>query len=250
MSVTGEIKNLYSNKDKTRVLLPRTKTKAVSDENGTSLDVLLDGKAPAGYGLGTWATDYGTAVADANDCTDSGWFYVTENTLNGPGTRGVMRVEGFNDLATTQTFYSAYYTTTMTMVLQRNKRNGVWEPWEFIQQPMYAGSEMRTTERFHGKPVYALYTGDLGGLSATSNFTAFNFKEHGIIDSIVSCTGNVWNDTNGIKWNFPFIYSDSANQFALCGASANGGIYVLSNSGALSSYNHCEFIVKYTKKAD
>lgn len=42
MSVTGEIKNLYSDKDKTRVLLPRTKTKAVSDENGTSLDVLLN----------------------------------------------------------------------------------------------------------------------------------------------------------------------------------------------------------------
>lgn len=42
MSTTGEIKNLYSDKDKTKILLPRTKTKAISDENGTGLDVLLN----------------------------------------------------------------------------------------------------------------------------------------------------------------------------------------------------------------
>ena len=120
---------------------------------------------------------------------------------------------------------------------------------EWQNPPMVAGMEYRTTERYNGKPVYAYYTGDMGGLSA-SLYTAFSFYTSGVIDSIVSCDGNTWSGSAGTKWSFPFIYGDGANQFAICGANANGGIYVLSPGGAISAYNHCEFLVKYTKKSD
>lgn len=39
---TGKIKTLYSDKEKTEALFPRTKTNAISDENGVGLDALLD----------------------------------------------------------------------------------------------------------------------------------------------------------------------------------------------------------------
>ena len=41
--ITGEIKTLYSDKEKTTSLFPRTKTSAVSDADGRNLDVILDG---------------------------------------------------------------------------------------------------------------------------------------------------------------------------------------------------------------
>ncbi len=38
---TGKIKTLFSDKEKTEALFPRTKVKAITDDNGTGLDVLL-----------------------------------------------------------------------------------------------------------------------------------------------------------------------------------------------------------------
>ena len=42
MSIVGKIKTLFSDKDKTEALFPRTKVSAVSDDNGTGLNVLLE----------------------------------------------------------------------------------------------------------------------------------------------------------------------------------------------------------------
>ena len=42
MSTTGKIKILFSDKEKTEALFPRTKTSAVSSDDGTGLNVILD----------------------------------------------------------------------------------------------------------------------------------------------------------------------------------------------------------------
>ena len=42
MSIVGKIKTLFSDKDKTEALFPRTKVSAVSDDNGVALSVLLE----------------------------------------------------------------------------------------------------------------------------------------------------------------------------------------------------------------
>ena len=39
---TGKIKTLYSDKEKTEALFPRTKTSAVSDNEGRGLDAILE----------------------------------------------------------------------------------------------------------------------------------------------------------------------------------------------------------------
>ena len=41
MAITGKIKTLFSNPEKTEALFPRTKTSAVTNDDGISLDVLL-----------------------------------------------------------------------------------------------------------------------------------------------------------------------------------------------------------------
>lgn len=42
MSLIGKIKTLFSDKEKTQPIFPRTKIKAVSDDNGVRLDVVLE----------------------------------------------------------------------------------------------------------------------------------------------------------------------------------------------------------------
>lgn len=42
MSITGKIKTLFSDSAKTEALFPRTKTSAVSDDDGVGLNVLLE----------------------------------------------------------------------------------------------------------------------------------------------------------------------------------------------------------------
>lgn len=49
MSITGKIKTLFSDVAKTEALFPRTKTSAVSDDNGVGLDVILENVATKEY---------------------------------------------------------------------------------------------------------------------------------------------------------------------------------------------------------
>lgn len=44
MSITGKIKTLFSDPAKTQALFPRTKVKAISDDNNVSLEILLGEK--------------------------------------------------------------------------------------------------------------------------------------------------------------------------------------------------------------
>ena len=44
MSITGKIKTLFADSAKTEALFPRTKTSAVSDDNGVDLNVILENK--------------------------------------------------------------------------------------------------------------------------------------------------------------------------------------------------------------
>ena len=55
MALIGKIMTLFSDKDKTSPVFPRTKVNAVSDENGTGLDALLDACAKQND-LGTQVT--------------------------------------------------------------------------------------------------------------------------------------------------------------------------------------------------
>lgn len=57
MSIVGKIKTLFSDKNKTEALFPRTKVSAISDDNGVGLNVILD--------------DINTKVANVKTYTDN-----------------------------------------------------------------------------------------------------------------------------------------------------------------------------------
>ena len=79
MSIIGKIQSIFLDREKTQPIFPITKTKAVSDENGRSLDVLLDDKA---------SKDFVTAkIAEAQLGGDSG-----EIDLSGFATKDDLKV--------------------------------------------------------------------------------------------------------------------------------------------------------------
>lgn len=57
---------------------------------------------------------------------------------------------------TDQTMMQIAYRSTSnpTQFATRRMTNGVWDEWEYINPPMYAGVEYRTAERWGNKPVY------------------------------------------------------------------------------------------------
>ena len=108
------------------------------------------GAAPSGYGLGTT----GTYCANANNANKSGWYGVDVNTTNIPsGAAGVMFVKTLS----TENGTDIYQTITSGVTAIRRYYSswaGAWQPWEYINPPMTAGVEYRTTERINGKAVY------------------------------------------------------------------------------------------------
>lgn len=203
------------------------------------------GAAPSGYGLGNKdevpnIIDWGTLGV----ATQPGWYKVAfDSWYTG---ESILRVDAMGNQIV-QTFMQ--FDKDILQICRRARAwNSDWCDLEWDNPPMLPGVVYRTTKRHNGKPVYVLYTGDKGGLSA-NNLTSFNCYDSGVIDEIVSCNGNVWKDGQP-KYSFPLIYGNGANQFVICGASANGVVNVLSPGGAMSSYNHCSFTIEFTKLAD
>lgn len=105
------------------------------------------GAAPAGFGLGGNVVD----VSSANDITATGWYRSDSNT---PNTYWwyIMHIQHWSGDAEQIAF--SYNDPTKPMTI-RVKLDNVWGEWEYINPPMVAGVEYRTTERFNKKVVYA-----------------------------------------------------------------------------------------------
>ena len=112
----------------------------------------LEGKAPAGYGLGGTSS---TLTRDANAVTGTGWHNCDVNTPDNSWWYG-QHIQYDNGYA-----YQRFVRTDTGYVVERTQIAGVWQPWEWDNPPMLPGVEYRTTERFLGKVVY-VKTYDLG----------------------------------------------------------------------------------------
>lgn len=208
MSITGEIKNLYSDKDKTKVLLPRTKTKAVSDENGTSLDVLLRDKAPSGYGLGVGSAWIGDNV-DIDTLILPGWYSYSQNNIsnNKPFAIADIFVLARGSGATCIQV-AAYRAGFYPQIKIRKMGDNIWSDWEYINPPMELGVEYRTTERYNGEPVYIKRL-DIGALPNASRAAIGNlyFPKR---KALISVTGVATHVDGQV---IPFPYKASATQY-------------------------------------
>lgn len=245
MSVTGEIKNLYSDKDKTRVLLPRTKTKAVSDENGTSLDVLLEGKAPAGFGLGeqVYFTNAITAIEDLDNLYTTCYFVLVlpfaPVVLNG---QTFASAHGRNHCFMDGRVYQELIPVGSPHKIVRTCFNNVWSPWEHVNPPMRLGIEYRTTERYNGKPIYRKAI----NLGAMPNATIARIN-HGVenIDFCFPPEGCMFHGAGANNVSFP--YFESITNF--CSTELQKSGIVIATGGNSSAFNGIIYL-KYTKTTD
>ena len=127
----------------------------VSEATQTALDLkadaaemqtALDGKAPAGYGLGENCIH----VESINEITKSGYYKLyAEPADDAVAFHAVAYDENNIDLSSN--------------ILHRAKLGGVWGEWEWVNPPMVLFQEYRTTELCEVNPVYTMeiYCGTL-----------------------------------------------------------------------------------------
>lgn len=126
---------------------------------GGAIDIALQNKAPAGYGLGANST----FVTDFNDAKLPGW-YSGDPAVNYPskiqyGGYGMVFVQGYRNGLITQRWmwqHNTYLPQLTEAIRYYNPDNGFWSEWEYVNPPMRIGVEYRTTERWNGKPVYVI----------------------------------------------------------------------------------------------
>lgn len=144
--------------------------KTLSDDS--SIAAALEGKAPAGYGLGGAAKTL-SAADDLNVIRVTGWYNWSwkSHPKNAPdNTWGIygcaMHVFSTAPGAyTIQTVYDLSDDVTHGCVIQRtisiiSSNNILCYPWEWVNPPLVTGKEYRTTQRVNNKAVYQTYKSD------------------------------------------------------------------------------------------
>ena len=116
-----------------------------------AVGMALNGKAPAGYGLGTvQPIEWG----NIDNITANGWYSAIVNGEIAPSASTYMAWIRVDALGANYACQTAYITSG-DHILQRHLHGGVWSEWEWVNPPMLPGVEYRTTERNDGKAVYA-----------------------------------------------------------------------------------------------
>ena len=152
---------------------------------GGEIDTLLAGKAPAGYGLGktAYSTKAGT-LADIDTYVENGWWrFDTVGVYDAIGVianHSVLRIDAGRTIV--QTLFLSSYDAVVTR--RKIATESAWGEWEWINPPMVAGIEYRTTERYLGKPVYAKAS-SVGDIAANTLVIANKFSNGG--EAVVRC---------------------------------------------------------------
>lgn len=198
------------------------------------------GAAPGGYGLGVYGATL-PAVLDVDSATNIGWYYINASSANNPiGVGGVLRVESVNGNAVVQTLFSGSYSTKYTALLQRDRLQGVWQEWEWVNPPMVLATEYRTTERWNGKAVYTKLI-DFGALPSNTS------KAVGIgttIDELVSLEMYSVRASNSVTVKVPIIGADNSRK-ATVYSDKNRVVVVTFED--MSDYTTSKVLLKYTK---
>ena len=219
---------------------------------GGSIDTLLSGKAPAGYGLGETTP---TTVSDPDTITKTG-LYIT----SGDKLPSQLTYKG-NCLIYHESYSSNYAFQEIKLLgatnggsykgtrVFRYKENGVWAEWEWENPPMNIGVEYRTTERYKGKPVY-IKAVDTGALpNATFKSVAASFPN---ANAIVDYGGEAYQDADHfiplpcLKYGVDSYNNEKGVQVTI----SNGYGITIATTTDFSSFTKSSVWVKYTKSTD
>ena len=208
MATDGKVKTLYEDRGQTQAVFPRTKTNAVSDGEGYSLDYIinalqtaLDGKAPDGYGLGkgaTWTDNLDTA-------TKCGFYNWTEGAQGAPLKYGSVLVINRDAPQGSRIIQLRFepHMETAGAILIRYRVNSDWTEWEWVTPLMQQGVEYRTTERWKGKAVYTKMV-EINALpNNTSETINIGVASSNIIRSFVNIFGS-----SGMSMTSPYFLAD------------------------------------------
>lgn len=186
--VNGSIETLFKDRKQQEAVFPTTKVKAVSDDNGIGLNVLLEQmdeqineKAPSGFGYGEVLSGFTSATEEELE-TNLDTIIATMSNYTTKQVRMKLQFLG------TEIFFLVdiyrHNTNYAMITFQAPRHNGIilqkvyatsgWQPIEWVNPLMATGIEYRTIERLGNDPVYAkrvAYTIPSGGIGSTSNLT-------------------------------------------------------------------------------
>lgn len=195
----------------------------VNDGDAVALGFANKNFAPAGYGLGG-APSY---INDCNTVTDTGWYKWDVQASNAPFANGIMQVIcRQKNTSALQIAYMMAASGVLTVATRRiNIATGVYEEWEYDNPPMVLDAKpYRTTKRFNGKPVYAIWI-DFHNLPVNGKKSA-DVGVFGSSMKIVNYSVNIYSanslemnesravidgDANGNVRAHSYIYWDPAN---------------------------------------
>lgn len=212
--------------------LSGTATKATQDANGNVITdtyatkTELDGKAPAGYGLGepvdcytfdgTIKTGFYSMMGD--DCIDYPQIFPLFKFA-------MMRVETrwYNVIKQTISYngFNPDNDVTYNVTAIRSSRDGgeTWGELEFVNPPMELGVEYRTIERWNHKPVYTrmINVGTLPGRNQTIHVSIGNSATNVLRACGVTSEGS----TIPYAYNIPLIWIASTKSLLTIGTADN-----------------------------
>lgn len=201
------------------------------------------GAAPDGFGLGVGSytnasTSYTTQEElDALVCNGF-WAYRNANAPLVSADANTKYVKGitiaYSQNHETQIGWCVYTGTCIV----RERKDGTWLDWEFVNPPMSAGIEYRTTERSRGMPVYARRIEQT--TTTTSGANDHIYLGHGIAN-----------------FNYPVRWNGLANAYPMPLMGTSGGHMsvnqITTDCIVLRTYNHTQlpstyrFDLYYTK---
>ena len=212
----------------------------------------LQNKAPAGFGLGTFAQ----YIDDFNNAVLTGWYQNQskgEEAHTPDGSIGwIVRTESFGTGCYAQFAYRVGSTPlgVYQAVRYYHSAMGGWNAWEWFNPPMYLGVEYRTTERYLGRPVYVL-TAEFGS-NINGSIVYFGKDALRVVRGLaLAGDGDSlypwWNGNTVNNWTAFFDFAtgvdpeDSVRKVK---------VTCWSQTGASASYGHNIVKVYYTKSTD
>lgn len=214
---------------------------------------LESSKAPAGYGYGdTMTSIVATTTADSDAQLANIYGAMPDMTCRQLTVQCPELEKGYYTFCGTLYRSDSNYGWLKVMAnyngltVQKTLNSGTWGEWEWVNPPMEAGVEYRTTERYKGKPVYAQLV-DCGVLPIANAAKEVSFADNGVTIVIAAEMCSARND--GAAFTFPFYFTTTPTEgfnFYL-GKYKNGVPFVRMRTNGDFSDSHGYALARYCR---